>query len=405
MHEPNQSTVSVETNASATTAARREALVEWMRRRCEAKDTVRRAIDRFHAGRFDEALALFQEALKLGADGTTLTDYLADCHLVAGRYAEAAAAMDSEVDADRQPVEEAVRLAYVHAAAGNTARAIETLRQAVRRHCESIELHFALGTLLSESGNFDEAELRFAQVLSIDTQHVDAMISLALCHGARQDVMSAFTWLHRAQAYRPGDARIGILLTQAAKALYQDHSISGVHPRLRTYSEVAQRTDIQELARVIEVDPDFVDAFLNLTGTDVNREIFAILLRTLEAALERQPEHAELHYHCGRVLDRLGRSDAAIGENERAVAIDPGFTRALIELGRLYRKTNRNTDAVGRLEAAIVAGADYADVHYWLGRLYCDLGAIEKARRSFRRALSLNDHYEAAREALDSLFA
>ncbi len=392
------------TDAEAAVRSRGEQ-VAWVRSHFEAKDALRRAVDRFHAGRFDEALSLFQEALGRGADGTTLTKYLADCYLAAGHYSDAAKALEARALPDQRAVGDTVRLAYTLSAGGQTAQAILTLREAVRRDAESPELHFHLATLLSEIGEVAEAELRFAQVLSIDAGHVDAMVSLGLCYGARQDLESAFTWLQRAQAHRPNDARIGIMITQAAKAMHQSATTLDPSPILRAYDEAAQSADIEELARVIEADPDFVDAFLALSSTEVNAEIFAILLRTVETALERQPEHAELHYHCGRVLDRLGRCSAAISHNERAVAIAPTFTRALIELGRLYRKTNRSADAVSRLEAAIRAGADYADVHYLLGKLYCDLGAVEKAGRSFRRALSLNDRYEAAREALESLFA
>ena len=405
MRNPSQSMSVTETRRSEASVHRHAELVDWVRRHFEAKDAIRRAVDRFHAGRFDDALLVFHEALSLGADGATLAGYLSESHLGAGRYPDAAATMETWACPQDRSIDDVVRLAYILSAGGNAARAIETLREGVRQNGESADLHFHLGTLLAELGDVEEAELRFAQVLSIDAGHVDAMIGLGLCYAARQDVESAFTWLQRAQAHRPSDARIGIMITQAAKALHQSAAPLGNSPVLRTYDEVAHAADVAELARVIEADPDFVDAFLSLSHTEVNQEVFATLLSTVETALERQPEHAELHYHCGRVLDRLGRCDAAISENERAVAIDPAFTRALVELGKLYRKTNRNTDAVSRLEAAIGAGADYADVHFLLGKLYCDLGAIEKARRSFRRALSLNDRYEAAREALESLFA
>jgi tetratricopeptide (TPR) repeat protein len=162
---------------------------------------------------------------------------------------------------------------------------------------------------------------------------------------------------------------------------------------------------IEELSRIIEIDPDFVDAFLSIPAGDLDEQVFAMLLRTLEAALERQPEHAELHYHCGRVLQRLGRNEAAIDENEKAVRIDPMFTRALIELGRLYHQTDRRDDATTRLEQAIEAGAEYADVYYLLGNLYRDKGEITLARSAYRRALDINTGYEEARQALAALTA
>ena len=95
----------------------------------------------------------------------------------------------------------------------------------------------------------------------------------------------------------------------------------------------------------------------------------------------------------------------AIDENERAVQIVPTFIRALIELGRLYQKTDQRADAVTRLEQAIAAGAEYADVHYLLGNLYRDQGEVKRAQRAYQQALALNDHYEAASQALSALTA
>ena len=160
---------------------------------------------------------------------------------------------------------------------------------------------------------------------------------------------------------------------------------------------------IEELSHVIGAEPDFVDAFLSIPTGKVDEKVFAMLLETLHTALERQPEHAELHYHCGRVLTRLGHDDAAIDQNERAVSIDPKFTRALIELGKLYSRTDRTADATTRLERAVAAGAEYADVFYLLGNLYRDQGQIGQARTAYRRALKINERYEEAKTALEAL--
>ncbi|MEK7757290.1 MAG: tetratricopeptide repeat protein, partial [Planctomycetota bacterium] len=199
------------------------------------------------------------------------------------------------------------------------------------------------------------------------------------------------------------DARIGLLLAEAAKAMQQQGLAVRVRANIAEVEVSEDRRGIEELSRLIEADPDFVDAFLSIPAGEVDERVFAMLLSTLEVALERQPEHAELHFHCGRVLDRLGRRDAAIGANERAVEIDPTFTRALIELGKLYRDTDRTEDATTRFEQAIFAGAEYADVYYLLGNLYRDQGQVGRARNAYRRALAINNGYEAAQQALVAL--
>jgi predicted Zn-dependent protease len=103
------------------------------------------------------------------------------------------------------------------------------------------------------------------------------------------------------------------------------------------------------------------------------------------------------------VLERLGHRGEAIELTERAVALKPESVKALIHLAKLYQQTDRLDDATTRLEESIRLGAEYADTYYLLGNLYRDTGRPERARWAYGNALRINDGYEAARQALESL--
>jgi len=374
--------------------------VRRLQQRVETSDLIRRAVVHFNASHWDQALALFQQAQSRGITGTSLANHLADCYLAMRRPVAAAMAL---AKADPTSVVDRLRLVSCLWESGQRRLALTAIRTAVASDPECADYHYSLGTILAEQGDYDEAELRFAQVLSIDRDHVDAMVNLALCHGARGHVEDAFSWLQRAQAHRPGDGRIGVMVTQAAKTLARRGMSGHVRPTLRTCEETDDHREVDRLSRLIESDPDFVDALLMLSEADVDESLLAVLLATLQRVLERQPEQAELHHHVGRVLDRLGQPQAAIEANERAVAIDPAYIGALIELGHLYQQRDRSDMAATRWEQAIRAGADYADIHFLLGNLYRRLGRVEHAGRAYCRALQLNDHYTTAKEALDTL--
>ena len=380
-------------------------LMELLKSQYQAADQVRRGVCLLNAGRYDEAAAAFSRARQLGSTDRSLPSYIAGCLVGQGRADEAAQQWARRVDEAPSDSVSRIRHAQSLWAAGKAGTAIESLRRAVRDDPECAELHVQLGTMLAATERFDEAELRFTQALTIDREQTEALISLALCCGARGAASEAVSYLQRAQARRPHDARIGLLLAEAAKAMQQQGLAVRVRANIAEVDESKDRRGIEELSRLIEADPDFVDAFLSIPAGEVDERVFAMLLSTLEVALERQPEHAELHFHCGRILDRLGRRDDAIGANERAVEIDPTFTRALIELGKLYRETDRTEDATTRFEQAIVAGAEFADVYYLLGNLYRDQGQVGRARSAYRRALAINNRYEAAQQALAALSA
>lgn len=378
-------------------------LLESLKNRFQAADQVRRGVCLLNAGQYEQAEAAFRRALSYGGTDKSLPSYLAAALLGQARPSAAAEQFSRAVEQDPRRSATRIRHALTLWSAGRSDEAIQSLREGIRRHPEQGELHFQLGTLLVSLEKYEEAELRFTQALNIDGDHTEALVSLAMCCGIRNAPSEALQHLQRAQVREPHDARIGLLLAQAASAIQRQEFPVRARAQMPEGDRMDDEQGIEELSRVLADDPDFVDACLAIPIGEVDESIFAMLLATLRLALERQPTHAELHYHCGRVLARLGRSEDAICENECAVKIDPTFIRALIELGKLYSQTDCSADATARLEQAIAAGAEYADVHYLLGNLYGNQGFLGRARSAYRRALVLNDRYEAAQKALEAL--
>lgn len=374
-----------------------------LKRHFLALNAVRRGVCLLNAGRYKEAEVAFSEASVHGHDPVPLATFLAACHTGRGHHTHAA--QQYARAAKREPDNPAhhIRRALALWTAGQHEPALATLRAAVAQDPECAELHFQLGTLLSELEDFEEAELRFTQAANLDRNHAQALVSLALCCGVREAPGEALAHLQRAQGRRPYDPRIGLLLAQAARAAREAGREVSVRAAIPVADTLPNQHGMEELARIIGADPDFVDAFISLPVDKVDQEVFVVLLTTLERTLERQPEQAELHFHCGQVLRRLGRAQDAIDANERAVSLNPRFTRALVELGKLYQRTDRAADAASRLEQAVRAGAHYADVFYLLGNLYRDRGELPRARQAYRRALTINGRYQVARAALEAL--
>lgn len=380
-----------------------EALLRLMEARASAANLVRRGIVALNARRFDDAANCFLQAIDIDPGDRALPSLLASAHVGAGEPQQAIRALRIAAETDGTDCTSRIRHALTLYETGHRTEAIQSLRDGLQADPESAELHFQLGTLLAAIEDYDEAELRFTQAVNIQPDHSEAAIGLALCHGARGNPAEAFRHLHALQARYPRDARIGLLLTQAAKAVHQQGLVPKVRAGLAGADSPADEKGVEELSRVIEGDPDFVDAFLSIPVGTVDPNVYTMLLRTMEKALQRQPEHAELHFHCGQLLERLGRRHEAIAESERAVVINPSYTRALIELAKLYQQTDRRVDALSRLEQAIDAGAKYADVYCLLGDLHRDGGEWNLAREAYRCALAINARFERAREALEAL--
>jgi tetratricopeptide (TPR) repeat protein len=369
----------------------------------QAENDVRRGVCLLNAGKYDEAALAFSRAAAQKGNSTPLASYMAACCIGRGETSAAVKHFSKAVEQDDKDVTARIRHGLALWTDGREEEAIEALRAAVALTPESAELHFQLGTLLANREQYEEAELRFTQARNLDRNHAQALMGLAMCCGLRNAPDEAVEHLQRAQVRRPEDATIGLMLAQAARAARQLGHAVGLRATMPKEGPEIDQRGIEELLAVIQNEPDFVEAFLSVPHDQIDPRVFSVLLSALQRALEHQPEHADLHYHCGQVLARLDRPLDAIEANERAVAIDPHHVRALIALAHLYRLMDRPGEAAERLEEVVAAGVEYADVFCLLGHLYRERGQYGRARSAYHRALCMNESYKDAREALAAL--
>ncbi len=360
------------------------------------------------ARRFAEAAAHFAESRRNNPDSKDLSSYLTTCYLGQGRFDLAAAEMERLIAAGDQEMALPIRLAHAFARDGQFARAIETLEAAIDVAPHQAELHYQLGVLRGSADDYAAALKALNEAVRLAPLRSDIHRQLGLVHGALRESDQAIRHLATAQRLRPWDANTAMLLTMAIQAA--DTNTTNVE--IAPVNAAAQddggsprrvaRGDLEMLGQVLVKDPDFVEAFLSLPPSDVDPQIFAMLAATFEQALEHHPAYADLHYHCSRIYDRLGQTDAAIEMAQSAIKINPRYVQAMIQLGRLYSQTNRDAEAIDRLQLAIDSGGNYPDVHYLLGELYRRRGDRTLACMQYRRALQINSNYTRAKEALEA---
>jgi len=168
-----------------------------------------------------------------------------------------------------------------------------------------------------------------------------------------------------------------------------------------TPDDVARKFHFEYRAADAAASPYLVLAALLKAGlTGLDEGLFSLVAGILERALGRHPEYADLHYHCARVYERLGRDGAAIDAAQKAVSLNPNYVQALIQLGRLYAAEDETLEARDRLCQAIACGGDYPDVHYLIGEMYRRDGNRPSAADAYRRALEINRNFDRARIAL-----
>ena len=111
--------------------------------------------------------------------------------------------------------------------------------------------------------------------------------------------------------------------------------------------ELAGEPDVEgEYLRVLELDPEHVDARINLGRLRHEAGHPEQALALYEEALERAPDDALLHFNLALALEDLKGADAALKPYQRALEIDEDFADAHFNLAALYERMDRAPDAL-----------------------------------------------------------
>lgn len=103
--------------------------------------------------------------------------------------------------------------------------------------------------------------------------------------------------------------------------------------------------------RVLELDPDHVDAHVNLGRLLHEQKAPAAAEKHYRAALAADPEHETAAFNLGVALEDLGRTHEAIEAYERAIELDPDNADAHYNLAGIYERRGDKAAALRHLKA------------------------------------------------------
>jgi predicted O-linked N-acetylglucosamine transferase (SPINDLY family) len=194
---------------------------------------------------------------------------------------------------------------------------------------------------LHRRGRTKEAESSYRKIISGNPRHARALSSLGvlLCESGRID--EARQYLERASAIEPQP---------------RDLTNLGVVYRLQGRLDLAA----EAFGRVLEVAPDFPDAYLNLGVILLDVGVYAEALPLLEQASKLGPDSPRLRLALARALLKLLRPAQSLLHARRAVEMAPSAALAHRQLADALDACGQKTEAIASYRRAIeLDPADY----------------------------------------------
>jgi tetratricopeptide (TPR) repeat protein len=319
---------------------------------------------------YREALQYGQNALNSGAERANAELLLARAHAGLGESDQAEAAASAAKVAS--PKEQSFASADVLLLLGREREARAALEQLRDNSQLHLQAQRRLGLLAFNRGDYEEAQHDFSELLSDHDSAAIAVYYLSAIADRRDDVGTAL----RGYELLSGTALEGAARERAAALLYKQ----------------GQRDEALRLLQAAEaagpaarVSAEISQAQLLSNGGENDQS-----LARIDDALARCPGHPDLLYQKAILLEKAGRTEAAIAQLERLYHDRPQDGAIANALGFLFADHNRDLARADKLiEAALKSEPDNPAILDSLGWLYYRRGLSQQALPLLERAFRL----------------
>jgi tetratricopeptide (TPR) repeat protein len=137
----------------------------------------------------------------------------------------------------------------------------------------------------------------------------------------------------------------------------------------------------------VELNPNYVDAWVNLGLTLLRRNQPDAAIGCFERALRLAPGHPMAHHQWGNAAFALGRYAEARAHYEAALRANPNHIESRHNLGIACLMLGRTNDAVAQFQTVLTLRPDFAPAQYQLAEIALRAGRPEEAAQRVETAL------------------
>jgi protein O-mannosyl-transferase len=376
-------------------------------------------------GRLNEAIAQYQEALRLEPDDAEAHNNLGNA------WSRIPGHLDDQVAQFKASLRLKPNLAETHnnlglalvQIPGRLDDAVKEYETALRLNPNDANTHNSLGgAWLRMPGHLSDAISQFKEALRLNPDNGDTHNNLGLAWsqvpGRENDAVAQY---EEALRLKPDMAEahnnLGILWSNIPGRL--DDAINQFREALRANPEYADaHNDLgmallqlpgrineaaAEFEEALRLKPDFAEAHNNrgLALLQSPRGLNEAVTE-FEVTLRLKPDFAKAHNNLGLALSRIpGRVDDAISEYNEALRLNANDAEAHNNLGAaLSRSSGRLHEAIAQYEQAVQLKSDFPSAWRNLGASWFNLGNIPEAIAAFQEALRLQPNSAEAHDNL-----
>ena len=189
------------------------------------------------------------------------------------------------------------------------------------------------------------------------------------------------------------------------KALKIDENLAkGYYLKGSIYRESGDTAKaLSSLETATEQDNKYEDAFYDM-GVIFSARKNPIALEYYSTVIKLNPKNEEAKFARAKLLQDLGKIDAAISEYEYVLLQNKNREDCLYNIGALYLEYKKdNKKALEYITKAIAINSNYTQAYFARGFTYAKLKDKDNARADYNMCLKIEPNYPAAVQGLNEL--
>ena len=313
----------------------------------------------------------FKKAVELSPEDYDTNHNLGEFYVAAGNIPLAAEFLEKAQKINPSVYDNGYDLSLAYLETGRLAEARKQVHDLLDKK-NSAELHNLLAQINEKDGNFVAAATEFETAAHMDPSE-----------------SNLFDWGSELLVHQTLDPAIEVF--RHASELHPESPRLAIGLGMALYSRGKYDDAVKALLRAADLRPSDPRAYYFLSKAyDSSPQQAEEVISRFRRFAELQPKNARAVYYYalsiwkGRRIQDTTLDTARIESLlKSAVALDPQFAEARLQLGNLYSDQQKFPEAIPQYEQALERDPDLADGHYRLAQAYVHTGQKDRAQKEF----------------------
>jgi len=322
-------------------------------------------------GNLEAAELQFKKAVELEPKNFDANHNLGELYVRAGKIAQAVPLLAQAQRINPTAYDNGYDLAQAYLLAKKYPQARQTTRDLLFQK-ETAELHNLLG-----------------QIEEADSNHVAAANEFEAAAHMDPSENNLFDWGSELLVHRTLEPAIEVFRTGTER--YANSARLAIGLGMALYARGNYDDAVKSLLKAADLSPSDPGCYLFLSKAyDSSPTQADEVIQRFRSYADLKPKNAHaLYYYAMSLWKGKRMQDAAQNLDQirtllaSAVALDPSFAEAHLQLGNLYSDQKNYAEAIPEYLEAIGNKSELADAHYRLGQAYVRTGAKDRAQEQF----------------------